>query len=321
MPQYPQKLASQRLLIPFAFACVYIFWGSTYIAIKIGGEHLPALLLAGVRFLISGTLMLIYCRLRSLRLFWNRRQMAWLALFGVLLLGGGNVGLIWAEKFLASGLASLLIAIVPLYVALIEYFLPNGEPLPARGWLGLFIGSVGLFALLWPSIHKGLIGEMQRILAAAALLGGALCWTVGSVISRRVRLPVNAFVAAGWEMLFAGIFNAILATMFGEWRGAQWTPTGVEAIAYLFTFGSLVGFTAYIWLLEHVPVAKVATYAYVNPLVAVALGALILGERLESSEYIGMVSVIFAVFLVTSSRVGKADVSLRQETVAVESDV
>jgi drug/metabolite transporter (DMT)-like permease len=321
MLQSPQKTASQRLSIPFAFACVYIFWGSTYIAIKIGGEYLPALLLAGVRFLISGTLMLGYCRLRGMRLLWNRRQMAWLALFGVLLLGAGNVGLIWAEKFLATGLASLLVAIVPLYVALIEYFLPDGEPLPARGWLGLFVGSIGLFALLWPSIHKGIAGEVQRILAAAALLGGALCWTVGSVISRRVRLPVNTFVAAGWQMLFAGAFNAILATMFGEWRGAHWTATAVGAIAYLVTFGSLVGFTAYIWLLEHVPVAKVATYAYVNPLVAVALGALILGERLESSEYIGMVSVILAVFLVTSSRVGKEAVSLGEESVAVESDV
>ena len=122
MQQSSQKPGPQRLLILFAFACVYIFWGSTYIAIKIAGEYLPALLLAGVRFLISGALMLGYCRLRGLRLLWNPRQMAWLALFGVLLLGAGNVGLIWAEKFLATGLASLLVAIVPLYVALIEYF-------------------------------------------------------------------------------------------------------------------------------------------------------------------------------------------------------
>src|SRR6478735_9098598 len=100
MLETPPKLASRRLAIPFAFACVYIFWGSTYIAIKIGGEYLPALLLAGVRFLISGMLMLGYCRVRGLRLIWNRRQMAWLALFGILLLGAGNVGLIWAEKFL-----------------------------------------------------------------------------------------------------------------------------------------------------------------------------------------------------------------------------
>lgn len=316
MPQTSSKIAPQRLMIPFAFACVYIFWGSTYFAIKIGGEYLPALLLAGVRFLISGALMLGYCRLRGMRLLWNARQMAWLALFGTLLLGAGNVGLIWAEKFLATGLASLLIAIVPLYVALIEYFLPNGEPLPPRGWVGLAIGSLGLFALLWPSIHKGMAGEMQRILAAAALLGGALCWTAGSVISRRVRLPVGAFVAAGWQMLFAGAFNAILAIMFKEWREAHWTLPAMGAIAYLVTFGSLVGFTAYIWLLEHVPVAKVATYAYVNPLVAVALGALFLGERLESSEYIGMVSVIFAVFLVTSSRMAKATVPLQEEPVA-----
>ena len=305
-------LKTSSLAIPTAFACVYFFWGSTYVAIKIGSEHLPALVLAGVRFLIAGTLMLGYCRARGLRVFWGRRQMAWLALFGILMLGGGNVGLVWSERFLPSGLASLLIAVVPLYVALIEFFLPSGEPLPWRGWLGLLIGSLGLAALLWPSIHKGLTGEMQRVLAAAAVLGGALCWTIASILSRHIRLPVNAFVAAGWEMLFAGIFNTTLATLFGDWGAVHWTRPAVGSIAYLVTFGSLVGFTAYIWLLERVPVAKVATYAYVNPVVAVILGALFLGERMERTEYIGMVAVVLAVFLVTSSQLGGAATPAQQ---------
>lgn len=321
MSSVSPTLKASPLAIPIAFACVYIFWGSTYVAIKVGSEHLPALVLAGVRFLIAGTLMLGYCRVRGLRVFWGRRQLAWLALFGILLLSGGNVGLVWSERFLPSGLASLLIAVVPLYVAFIEFFMPSGEPLPWRGWLGLLIGSLGLAALLWPSIHKGLAGEMQRVLAAAAVLGGALCWTVASIISRHVRLPVNAFVAAGWEMLFAGIFNTMLATLFGDWGEVHWTPPAVGSIAYLVTFGSLIGFTAYIWLLEHVPVAKVATYAYVNPVVAVILGALFLGERLEPTEYIGMVAVVLAVFLVTSSQVGKPAASIKQEVAALESDL
>lgn len=290
-------------MIPLAFGCVYLFWGSTYLAIKIGGRDLPAFLLTGVRFLISGTLMLVYCRLRGLKTVRSARELAWLALYGLLLLGIGNASLVWGEKYLASGFASLLTAVVPLYVAAIETFLPGGEPLPPRGWLGLALGFLGLAALLAPSVRHGLSGQRGPMLAVAVLLLGALAWTIGSILSRRVALPVHSLVAAGWEMLFAGLINTVAATLLGDWSHAHWTLSSAGAIAYLVVFGSLVGFTAYVWLLEHVPVAKLATYAYVNPVVAVALGALFLGERLDRTEYAGMLAVIFAVFLVTSSQV------------------
>ena len=127
-----------------------------------------------------------------------------LGLIGLLLLGGGNVGLVYAERTVPSGLVSLAQAVVPLYVALIEMALPGGEPLPLRGWLGVVLGIGGLGALLWPSLHNGFGGQSVLLWAIAALLGGALSWTVGSIVSRRARLPVNCFVAAAWQMVIAG---------------------------------------------------------------------------------------------------------------------
>src|SRR5580700_7660470 len=206
----PEKKAVTTSSIVLAFASVYFFWGSTYTAIRIGAADMPALLLAGTRFLIAGTILLAWCHWRGLRLLWPAPNMLRLSLIGLLLLGGGNVGLVYAERTVPSGLASLVLAVIPLYVALIEMFLPGGEPLPARGWLGLGLGFSGLAALLWPSLRNGIAGDSTRLFALAALLGGALSWTIGSLLSRRSKLPVNSFVAAAWQMLAAGIFNTAL---------------------------------------------------------------------------------------------------------------
>src|SRR5580700_10414940 len=153
-----EKKAVTTASIVLAFASVYFFWGSTYTAIRIGAAEMPALLLAGTRFLIAGTLLLAWCRFRGLRLVWPPRTMWLLGLIGLLLLGGGNVGLVYAEVAVPSGWASLVLAVIPLYVALIEMFLPGGEPLPARGWVGMMLGFAGLAALVWPSLRSGIGG-------------------------------------------------------------------------------------------------------------------------------------------------------------------
>ena len=300
--QIPMRPAS-RFSIVLAFASVYFFWGSTYTAIRVGAAEMPALLLTGTRFTIAGAILLAWCRWRRLHLIFNLRTMLMIALLGLLLLGCGNLGLVFAEETLPSGFSSLILAVVPLYVALIEMFLPGGEPLPVRGWLGMAIGFAGLAALLWPSLHEGFSGNRSVLLALFALLGGALVWTIGSILSRRTRLPVNSFVVASWEMIFAGLFNTALGSLLGQWPQFHLNRSAIGSLAWLITGGSLLGYTGFIYLLEHVPVAKVASYSYVNPMVAVLLGIFILHEHPESSEFAGMAAVVIAVFLLTTSQV------------------
>ena len=171
LPTRPARATEvPTLRIVLAFASVYFFWGSTYTAIRIGAAQMPPFLLAATRFLIAGALLLAWCRWRGLQLLWPRKTMILLGLIGVLLLGGGNVGLVYAEQTVPSGLASLILAVIPLYVALIEMLLPGGEPLPPRGWLGMALGFAGLVALLWPSLRTGIAGDRTRLLAIGALL-------------------------------------------------------------------------------------------------------------------------------------------------------
>jgi drug/metabolite transporter (DMT)-like permease len=298
-----EKKPASKSSIVLAFASVYFFWGSTFTAIRIGAAEMPALLLAGTRFLIAGTILLTWCRLRGLRLVFPARTMLLLGLIGLLLLGGGNVGLVYAEETIPSGLASLFLAVIPLYVALIEMFLPGGEPLPPRGWLGMALGFAGLAALVWPSLRTGFAGDKTRLLALAALLAGGLSWTVGSLFSRRTKLPVNSFVAAAWQMIAAGAFNTALGTLLGQWPRFHLNTAAAGSLAWLITGGSLLGYTGFIYLIEHVPVAKVSSYAYVNPVVAVLLGILLLHERPEAAEFVGMAGVVLAVFLLTTAQV------------------
>jgi drug/metabolite transporter (DMT)-like permease len=196
-----------------------------------------------------------------------------------------------------------VLAVVPVYVALIEMFLPGGEPLPPRGWVGIGLGFIGLGALLWPTLHNGLAGNRTLLIALAVLLAGGFSWTVGSILSRRSRLPVNSLVAAAWQMLAAGAASTLIGTALGQWPQFKWNTATVGSLAWLITGGSLLGYTSFIYLLEHVPVAKVTSYSYVNPVVAVLLGIFLLHERPAPSEFAGMAGVVVAVFLLTTAQV------------------
>ncbi len=301
--QSPQPHTAPTATIVLAFAAVYFFWGSTYTAIRVGAAEMPALLLAGTRFFLAGAILLAWCRWRGLRLAWPPKTMLMLGLIGLLLLAGGNVGLVYAEETVPSGLASLVLAVIPLYVALIEMCLPGGEPLPGRGWLGMALGFAGLAVLLWPSLRSGLGGDPAVLWALGALLAGGLSWTVGSILSRRARLPVNSLVAAAWQMLAAGAFNLVVGTALGQWPEFHLNGAAVGSLAWLITAGSLLGYSAFIYLIEHVPVAKVSSYAYVNPVVAVLLGIFLLHERPDAAEFAGMAGIVVAVFLLTSAQI------------------
>jgi drug/metabolite transporter (DMT)-like permease len=298
----PQSSPANRTRILLSFGCVYIVWGSTYLAMRYGVEVLPPFVLGSVRFLISGPILLIACAIARVKMRPSRRELGLLALIGVLMLGGGNTSVIWAEQYLSSGLAALLVATIPLYAALIEVFLPHGEGLPARGWVGVAIGFLGLIFLVWPGLRNSLHGDNRELIAIGVTLVGALCWTAASVISRRTTINISGFAAAGWQMLFAGVFNAGLMVTTGGYHGAQWGVQAWTSVIYLVTFGSLLTYTAYIYLLKHVAVSKVATYAYVNPVIAVILGAIFLKEHFVAVEYVGMGAILLAVFLVTSSK-------------------
>jgi drug/metabolite transporter (DMT)-like permease len=256
--------------------------------------------------------MLAWCAVSGRAIKLSALDFRRVAIIGVLLLVGGNVGVAWAEKTVPSGLTALIVAIVPIWVAVIETFILKGERLKARGFFGLLMGIVGLVVLLWPKLTAGSVGR-GVLFGALILVGASLSWATGSVFSRRWDLKVDPFAATGWEMLCAGVVNLGISLALGDQHTVVWTARGIGAIAYLITAGSLIGLTAYVWLLNHVPTAKVATYAYVNPIVAVFLGWLVLNEQVDSYIFAGTVVILASVWLVNTSKVHKVEEGKKPE--------
>jgi drug/metabolite transporter (DMT)-like permease len=293
----------RRFRVILAFALVYVFWGSTYLGIKMAVDAIPPALMAGTRFFIAGALLLVYCAWRghAVRITW--REAGQLAVIGVLLLTCSNVVLAWAEETLPTGLSALMISITPLWFLLIETWMLRGDRISGAGLAGLGLGIAGITTLLWPKLMATTALGRAQLFASLALLFASLSWATGSVLSKRWQASVDPFVASGWEMVFAGAVNLTIGAASGGFARAHWTAEGIGAIAYLIVFGSWVGFSAYIWLLHNVPMPKVATYAYVNPVVAVFLGWLVLHERLDAYILAGSAVVVASVALVTGAKV------------------
>ena len=312
---------ASRWKIIFAFALVYIFWGSTYLGIGIAVEQIPPGIMCATRFLIAGTVMLAYCALTGRRILFSTRQLGHLAAVGILLLMGGNLTLSYAEQIVPTGLAALLIAVTPLWFLVLDSLLLGDHHISRRGKIGLIIGIAGVVVLIWPDLlHPNSLGR-RELWWSLALQLGSFSWAFGSVLSKKWQTAAaDPFSAIAWQVFFAGIANLIFALLFERHANVMWSFRGVAAILYLVVCGSWIGYTAYIWLLQHVPTSKVSTYAYVNPVVAIFLGWLVLHERIDRYILMGSAIVIASVVLVTSAKVSSRTVAEDLATVETAGD-
>jgi drug/metabolite transporter (DMT)-like permease len=292
----------KRWMVILAFGLVYLFWGSTYLGIDIAVQTIPPALMCAVRFSIAGVVMLAVCAATGRKIFYSPRQLAQSSVVGLLLLMGGNLTLSYAELTVSSGLAALIIAITPLWFLVLDQLLLGDHHISGRGKTGLVLGIAGLFVLVWPDLRAGSMGR-RELWASLSLTAGAFSWALGSVLSKRWQSGMDVFSGTGWQIVAAGVGNFIFALLNGDLSRVVWTARGLGAVAYLVVCGSWIGYTAYIWLLEHVPTSKVSTYAYVNPVVAVFLGWLILHERVDRFILAGSAIVVLSVVLVTSAKV------------------
>jgi drug/metabolite transporter (DMT)-like permease len=288
---------SARWAVPLALAAVYLIWGSTYLAIRFALEGgFPPFLLGGIRFTIAGTLMYAVLRLRGMAAP-TRAQWANAAVLGVLLLLLGNGMVNFAEKSVSSGMAAVAVASAPLWMGIFAAM--RGEKPTRIEWVGLGIGFAGV---LWLNAGSSLTASPWGL---GALLIASVAWSFGSIWSRGRDLA-SPFMNAAAQMVCGGAAMLIVGLLAGERMQALPTPSGLAAFAYLVVFGSWFGFSAYVWLLNHVRPALAGSYAYVNPAIAVLLGALLAGERFGVGELVAMGVILLGVVAITLAKAKKA---------------
>src|SRR2546425_4928728 len=297
-----------KALIAYLLVCV--FWGSTYIAIKIGVGVLPPFLFAGIRFLVAGTILtgLLYVVRDAL----PRRREDWItaSITGVLLLAGGNAFVVWAEQYTPSGVASVFVVTVALWMAFFDSVVPGGSgDLNWRVVTGLVLGFLGSTLLIGASPREILHADLR---GPIALTSASAFWSIGSVYAKRHPTETSPYMGAAIQMIAGGIAVTLLGTLLGEWRTWQLSPRGAGAIAYLVVFGSIVGYSAYAYALRHASATAVGTYAYVNPVIAVLLGGLVLKEPITTRTVVAMGLILGAVVWIQLSHklrrtVGQSD--------------
>jgi drug/metabolite transporter (DMT)-like permease len=279
-----------------ALALVYVIWGSTYLAIAIVVQTMPPLSSAGLRFVVAGLLLLAWVAARRGVRF-RREQLVGASVVGLLLLVGGNGFVMLAERTVPSGLTALIIASVPLWIVLLRRI--AGERVHPSTFAGVAVGFAGVAFLVIP---RGSSGELDLV-GVAMLLVATVSWALGTFLAPRLRMPRDGLLSTGLQQLAGGVVLVLAGAAVGELGrldASAYSTDSLLALGYLVVFGSLVAFTAYSWLLQHAPVSLVATYAYVNPVVAVLLGALILAEPVTPSILVGAAIIVAAVaFIVT----------------------
>jgi drug/metabolite transporter (DMT)-like permease len=301
-----------RAKILLAFAAVYLIWGSTYLAIRYAVQTIPPFFMAGCRFAMAGATLYLLTRAGGATPP-SRRDWAGAAILGALLLVSGNGGLSWAEQRVPSGLAALLLATIPIWMVLLDSLRQGGTKLHRQVIGGMAMGVGGLALLVGPAHLWG--SSRVDLAGAGVLMFSSFCWSLGSILSHKVNLPHSPFLAAAMEMLAGGALLLLLGVLSGEGRQFHWHGVALRSLlglVYLIVAGSLLGFTAYLWLLRTVATARVSTYAFVNPAVAVFLGWAAGGEALTPRELLASATIIAGVALIITAKSRNQKLEIRK---------
>lgn len=294
------SLGRHRRRAYLAWVAVCLIWGTTYLGIRVSLETMPPALMGGLRWTIAGTLLAGYLRLRGEPLP-ARSQWGAIALLGLLLLGLGNGGVVVAELWVPSGLTAVLVATSPFWMAAVEAVLPGGERLRATVIAGLLVGFSGIVLLVWPDLHAA-GGSSRLVHGVIALQTACLGWALGSAYSRRHAPTANVLASTTGQMLAGGLLLVAAGTARGEWAQLSFSARSLAALVYLSTIGAVGGFVAYTYALRHLPVSFVSLYAYINPIIAVTLGVLLLGEPFNSRMAAAAALVFVGVAVVRPAR-------------------
>jgi len=299
-----QSVRQLSILTLAAFAAIYFFWGSTYLAIKYAIETLPPFLMAGARFLTAGSILYVWARLSK---DYEKPSLAhWRTSFivGTLLLMGGNGGVVLAQHYIPSSLAALLVATEPFWIVLLSWFWLGGNRPNWKVALGLLIGFIGVYLLIGGQNAGGAAASgTGQILGAFLVIGAAFCWALGSIYGVRATTPKSSLLTSGMQMFSGGLVLTVVGSLSGEWTKFNITNVSTNSwlgLVYLIIFGSLISFTAYSYLLKVASPSQVSTYAYINPVVAVFLGWMIAGESFTMQMLVGAGVIVGSVALITS---------------------
>lgn len=298
------KLHPRRWQTLLAFAIIYFVWGSTFLAIRIGVSAIPPLLFAAMRFFSAGILLYSWIRLQrtpSPR----GREWASAALLGFVIFVIDYGLLFWAERRVASGIAAVMLAMIPVFMSLAEIVFLGTQKLTLRLALAMLAGIAGVVVLVNPSVGFGQ-APIDK-LGAIALVGASIAWSIGAVLSRKLPLPESKVMSSSAQMLAGGLMLLVVSALFGDFTGFSFRAipgTVWIALAYLIFAGSILGFTAYVWLIHHESPTKVGTYAYVNPVIAVLLGYFFGGEPLGERTIFGALLILVSVLVITTAKAG-----------------
>lgn len=302
----------ERQLAYIAWVTVCFVWGTTYLAIRVALESVPVALLAGLRWTAAGALLAA-----ALLLFGERlphpRTWGSIALAGFLMAVVGNGGVVWAEQYVASGLAAVIVATVPFWAVLIEAGLPRGERPTARSLTGLAVGFLGIVVLVWPELTVG--GQEGRLFVAGviALQVACLGWALGTSYTKRNARNASPLSASAMQMLLGGAMLIGIGTATGEWSRLVFTTRTAGAMIYLVLVGSIVGYSAYVYALKYLPISTVSLYAYMNPIIAVVLGTLLLSEPFSMRIVLASALVFAGIAIVRSTSTPQAATTLARK--------